>query len=218
MSKGFCVNKTTLLIVSLIICIGAFIVPDSAFAQAATLPLPKTWVANGPVWAMKHDFDIHATLGTDLHTMYIGGNFTYVGPETGNMVRISAAGAWESGFFPNVLGTVYACIPDGLDGWFIGGDFQWVDGTRRNRIAHILSTGRLDRNFDADPDINDTVYALALARDGQTLFAGGKFTKIGEQECDYLCALDARPTSSDFGMATDWNPEADGVVDRKSVV
>lgn len=169
--------------------------PEPALAQADLRPRGETWGTNGPVWAMK---------AMD-NALYIGGNFTYVGPETGNLVRISAVTNQEAGFFPNVRGTVYACIPDALGGWYIGGDFLSVSGLPRDRLAHILLTGEVDPQFN--PGADKTVYALALGRDRTTLYVGGRFTQLRGASRPYLGAVNALT-----GDLYPWSPAPDGFV------
>jgi len=181
---------------------------DPAAAQADAVPRGDTWAANGPVWAMK-------ALG---NVTYIGGNFSYVGPETGNLAAIKADGILEktpdnsSYFFPNVLGAVYACIPDGdgvNHGWYIGGDFEYVDGEARDRIARLIfdpGQNKLVVDPVFNPTANDTVYTLALSDSGNTLFAGGRFLTIGGAYRPYLAALNTNAGSPEYGTARAWNP------------
>ncbi len=73
--------------------------------------------------------------------------------------------------------------PDGC--WLIGGEFNTVHSTNRNRLARLLPDGLLDVSFRAHPrenfsptnGPNDTVFALALQPDGKVV-AGGAFTAV----------------------------------------
>jgi len=73
--------------------------------------------------------------------------------------------------------------PDGC--LLIGGEFNTVDSTNRNRLARLLPDGLLDVSFRAHPrenfsptnGPNDTVFALALQPDGKVV-AGGAFTAV----------------------------------------
>jgi hypothetical protein len=139
-------------------------------------------------------------------TIYIGGNFSLVGPRTGPGVVIDAASGQPE---PNRFevtggrGTVEAAVGDGAGGWYIGGDFTHVAGMRRNNIAHVRADGTVDPGFD--PDANDGVLALAL--DGSTLYAGGAFTSIGGKTRKYIAALDVSN-----GTATSFDANANSVV------
>src|SRR5207253_1701889 len=66
-------------------------------------------------------------------------------------------------------------LPDGKA--IIGGDFTFVDGTARNRIARLNANATLDSSFDSASSASGTVYALALQPDGRLLL-GGAFTNV----------------------------------------
>ena len=159
-------------------------------AEASADPSsPDNWVTDGAVWAIVRD-------GT---TVYIGGSFSYVGPNTGCGVPLSASTGSPAATFPNVNETVMAVAPDGSGGWYIGGTFTEVAGVSRNHIAHILSNGALDVSWD--PNADEHVRTLAVS--GSTVYAGGGFTSIGGQTRNHIAALD-RAT----GTATSWDPDA----------
>ena len=125
------------------------------------------FVTNGEVYAVT----------ANANTVYIGGNFTLVGPHTGSGVPIKESDGLPVSGFPKVNGTIYSVISDGNGGWYIGGDFTYVAGIERNRVAHIFSNGSLDPDWN--PDSNNTVRTLVLS--GGVVYAGGFFTDIGEQ-------------------------------------
>jgi len=149
-------------------------------------------------------------------TLYIGGNFSFVGPSTGPGVPVDAATALALASFPEVHDppstwifgeSVLAVIPDGTGGWYIGGRFTNVGGRPRNHIAHILSDYTV---ADWDPSPNDAVSSLAII--GNTVYVGGYFTSIGGQSRNQIAALDATT-----GLATPWNPTANGAVQSLTV-
>lgn len=153
----------------------------------------ETWVTNGPVHAI-------AQAG---NTIYIGGEFTRVGPYTGGGVPIEASSGSALAKFPKVNGFICAVCPDGNGGWYIGGLFNKVDGIQLNNIAHISSNGSVDASWN--PDANCIVYALTVSE--TTVYAGGIFTSIGGQSRNRIAALDATT-----GNATSWNPDANWYV------
>lgn len=74
--------------------------------------------------------------------------------------------------FPDATGgAIVSAIDDGHGGWFIGGSFTNVGDVQRGGLAHLGSDGRLDPGFK--PQIGNQVDILALARRGNTVFAGG---------------------------------------------
>ncbi|MBU1942175.1 MAG: PQQ-like beta-propeller repeat protein [Actinobacteria bacterium] len=145
---------------------------------------------------------------TTPDTTYIGGDFNYVGPNTGSGVFIDASTGQPAATYPRVDGQICACVPDGSGGWYIGGSFTMVSSVTRNGVAHILSDGTLDSAWD--PDANGTVNALAVS--GSTVYAGGAFSSIGGQNRNNMAALDAVT-----GNATSWDPDADGAVNALAV-
>jgi hypothetical protein len=178
-------------------CLAALLVaPVAARASEAPSSTPdqQIWVTNGTVSAIATAPD---------GTTYIGGGFTYVGPNTGDAAALDATSGAADMTFPYVDGTVHAAVTDGVGGYFIGGDFTQVGGLTRNDIAHILADGSVDPSFD--PNANNSVLTLAVS--GQTVYAGGTFTSIGGQTRNNIAALDSS------GLATTWDPNADKEVD-----
>ena len=71
-------------------------------------------------------------------TLYLGGRFSRVGPATGCGVPLATSTGTAASGFPRVDGPVYAAVPDGSGGWFIGGDFDAVGDSARSNLAHVL--------------------------------------------------------------------------------
>jgi hypothetical protein len=135
-------------------------------------------------------------------TVYIGGDFSYVGPHTGSGVAISPESGAVDPVFPRVGGgDVLAVVADGLGGWFIGGDFTSVGDVPRGHLAHIRADGTLDPNWNSGA--NAPVEALAFS--GSTVYAGGDFTVIGGKARRKIAALDAQT-----GEVTAWAPNVYG--------
>jgi hypothetical protein len=94
----------------------------------------------------------------------------------------------------------------GGDEIYIGGGFtsigpEWV---RRNGLAALdLTTGRATA-WDPNPD---EAYVLSLTTSGNTLYAGGSFSRVGGEIRSNLAAFDARD-----GTLTPWNPAPNGGV------
>ena len=154
------------------------------------------------------------TSATDRSTLYIGGDFTYVGPATGGGIAINADPAAPANdqpdyAYPAVNGVVHAVLPDGAGGWYIGGQFSKVGNVSLNNIAHINNDLTVDSTWA--PDADGPVRALALS--GATLYAGGDFTRFagGTITRNYLAALDTAATVT-ADIPTAWAPDADGPV------
>ncbi len=133
--------------------------PAAAAPPGPAQPDSQLWVTNGTVNAT-------AVSG---NTLYLGGDFTSVGPLTGSGAALDAAGAPDLAL-PVANGQIFAVVPDGAGGWYIGGSFSTVDGQPRNNLAHIYPDKTLDSAWA--PNANGTVNALAVA--GGVVYVGGQ--------------------------------------------
>ncbi|NCU42038.1 MAG: hypothetical protein EOM19_04975, partial [Candidatus Moranbacteria bacterium] len=100
--------------------------------QAGELELNPAWeyVPNGAVRTMIPDGE---------GNVYLGGDFTQIGPYSGGGIKINTITNQIDTTFPKVNGIVRVSLPDGVGGWYIGGSFTQVGDINRNNIAHILS-------------------------------------------------------------------------------
>ena len=125
-------------------------------AQPSTLPYADYWRTDGPIRAAADANGI----------LYIGGDFTYVGPASGS------AGVWDTATqsarpFPTlqslnsqVLSVVHTAVSDGAGGWFLGGQFNTAIVGISN-LVHVTADGGLDTAFKPNPD--QPVRALLLS-------------------------------------------------------
>jgi hypothetical protein len=150
-------TKAALLFLTMLACF------NCCYSQTAEVDT-NMWVANGGVLSFVKS----------NNTIYLGGNFTYVGPNTGNGVPVNTTTGEALSSFPKVSGSVFASVADGSGGWYIGGSFTSVGGIARNRLAHILADSTLDPNWN--PDSDNQIIALLLS--GNTLHVLGTFTSI----------------------------------------
>lgn len=153
------------------------------------------WITNKRVQAMARVGD----------TLYIGGNFTYVGPPIGPGASFDAvAGALKSDLLP-VLGYVEVVEPDGGGGWFVGGFFMHTDMPAVGNLMHVAGDGSVTPLPAPDGRVN------ALLLHGGTLYVGGYFTQVGGALRSGAAAL----AVADPGSATvlPWHPDVAGGVD-----
>jgi len=176
-----------------VLCMGTF----CSNAQVGNITVPITSGGTG-VNAIEYDNSY----------VYIGGSFTLVSKNSNLVAKVSTTSDVYDACLPQVrapfTGAVYAIVADGSGGWYIGGDFTSINGTTRNNLAHLLSTGALDANFN--PNVNSIVYCMALS--GGNLYIGGSFTNVGGFSRTYLARI---VTSTGFVDNT-WNPSLDGNV------
>jgi len=173
-----------------------------AWLLAAVLALPTSALAQ----TVRTDFYItNGQVTTQVlrgNTLYVGGSFSYVGSVTGAGVPVSTGTGLPLAGFPRVNGTVFAVVPDGSGGWYIGGQFTSVGASARANLAHVQS----DLTVSAwDPGAANVVRTLLL-RSG-TLYVGGDFTTLGGVTRNRLGAVDAVT-----GLTTSWNPNANNSV------
>lgn len=184
----------TQFVVSMTALVGLQLLPTVVCAQAFSREARSDFsVTDGPVWAM---------VATN-NTLYVGGEFSYVGPHTGSGVPVDATTGAASRIYPRVDGTVLAVVADGSGGWFIGGNFLTVGGLPRSRLAHILASGQLDTQWQATANTNVTKMVLAQG----TLYVAGDFTSLSGNNRNHLGALDATT-----GDVLDWDPNPHGNV------
>ncbi len=186
----------------------------SAVVPAGAVPVTRhdttMWIAANPaatsnvVRAMEYAPD---------GTLYLGGDFTYVGPPTGGHGIISNDGTGDGmadgtmeGAYPYVDGYVNATVAvgDGSGDFFIGGLFTSVGGVARANLARINADGTLDTAWTCNT--NASVSALAVS--GGYLFVGGDFTAIGAYSYQRLARVDVASGAVSLG----WGPNPDGVV------
>ncbi|MFN8179025.1 MAG: FlgD immunoglobulin-like domain containing protein [bacterium] len=198
-----------------------------SFAFVRVMPLQGgsgsagLWSTDGPVYAVARSGN----------TVYLGGEFTQVGPAQGNGGAESAAvvaGASVRGiegvprnnlaalnattgeampWDPGANGIVKAlAVANGTV--YVGGLFTSVAGETRNRLAALDAVTGALRPWD--PDANGAVRAMVIV--GGTLYAGGGFTFVGGQARNRLVALDLMS-----GAITSWNPNAGRTVRAMAV-
>src|SRR6476619_1252332 len=108
--------------------------------------VPDSIYTNGAVRAMVASGD----------TLYIGGDFTYVGPSLPYGASIDKATGKPNYSFAKPNSRVATAAPDGNGGWYIGGFFTQVGGQPRNYIARINADGSLSSwNANADQPVLD---------------------------------------------------------------
>jgi len=175
-------------------------------SQPAALADPRFWFPAGQV---------NAILATN-NTVYIGGNFSYVGPHTGPVALFDQAAGGLQAAPPRINGTsgvngvVKAVVPDGSGGWFIGGAFTGIGTLAVTNVAHLLPNLTPDTGWNAKL-VGSTVNALAL--DSGRLYIGGTFSKInGLALSGGLAGVNAA------NPVVNWNPLLVGTVNAMQVV
>jgi len=157
---------------------------------------------------------VSAVAGPDANGVtYLGGTFSAYNPlDSGYGALVSTSNGAVNTSFPKVSGGAFgiqAVASDGSGGYYIGGDFTSVDGTTRNRAAHINSDGSLDANWN--PNLNNSVFAIAV--DGSSVYLGGGFTTVDGTTRNRAAKVDTTNGTVD----SSWNPNLNNAVNALAV-
>ncbi len=128
-------------------------------------------------------------------TVYLGGSFSYIGPDEPYGAGIDLSTGVPDLNFLNPNGPVNSVISDGQGGWFIAGNFSKVGGQVRNRIAQINSVGQLT-SFGMNQGFDNEVKSLSL--EGSKLYAGGTFSLFGSIYYGYGVGVSLTDGAPDF--------------------
>jgi hypothetical protein len=192
-----------------LLSVASFALPTRAFA-ATDSPNPNTWGTDGQVLAVAYS-------GT---TVYIGGDFTRVGPATGR----GCAGASSKWVTRNHIAAI-DCFTGRATSWnpdadapvvdlavsgssvYAAGGFSHIGGKARNCIAKlsVCGTGAADPTWDPNADLD--VWTVAVS--GSSVYAGGAFSSIGGQPRYGVAKLAASGTGA---ADPNWIANADGGV------
>lgn len=142
---------------------------------------------------------VKAITVSDEGIAYVGGSFTRAGITTGYGLPLNAKSMDVIPDFDAVNGEVHAVVADGQGGWYIGGKFTRVGNLTRNYLAHVLSSGTVNPNWDAKiertagtlPYANTPIESVtALAITHTTLYFSGSFAKVNGETRQGLAAVD----------------------------
>jgi trimeric autotransporter adhesin len=156
-------------------------------AQPSATVDRKFWMTDGPV---------NAILVTN-DSIYLGGDFTYVGPRTGPAGLFDQASGELLTLPPQFNGIVRAVVSDGKGGWYVGGSFTSVGGFPMTNLVHLAGDLSVDTSWIAA--IQGTA-VNALALDAGRLYIGGSFQRIGGIQISGLAGMDIA------SRQVTWNP------------
>ena len=157
--------------------------------------------AQAPKQPYVTDGDVKA-IARKNNTLYIGGNFNYVGPNIpfGVSVNVTTGGPDMSFAAPNYI--VETTVPDGAGGWYIGGYFTKVGNVTRYGIARIDASGAVT-TFNAN--LNSSAYVRTIVVSGSRVYIGGGFTSAGGTTRVNFAALDATTGALISGFSLSFN-------------
>lgn len=154
-------------------------------------------VTNGPVRAIARSHN----------TIYVGGDFSSIGPKTGNGIVVNRQDGKQTGNLKSLVNNeVHAAVPDGSGGWYIGGQFTQAGGAEHQALAHIMADGSVDPafnfNFTLDPLESGGIRVATLSIANNRLYVGGAFSIVNGIRRRCLAAIDLTTN-----QLLDWKPE-----------
>lgn len=169
-----------------------FLLTTVSISSFADLVQRDLWITDGFV----------NTIDANNTTIYIGGEFSYVGPNTGGGVILDRNNPATAITYPYIEGNVFAAIPDQNGGWYIGGNFHLIDNLPQKNIAHINADGSVDRNWL--PSVNGPIKSLLF--NNNTLYIGGHFESVDGQVRHNIASLNINATT-ETNYVMEWNPK-----------
>jgi uncharacterized delta-60 repeat protein len=133
-------------------------------------------------------------LQPDGHVLIGGAFFVVNGVSRNYFARLSADGSLDMNFSGNGPGPdswvlSIAVQPDGRP--LIGGDFRFVDGLLRSRLARLNANGSLDMSFNSGaPEADYWVRSIAVQSDGRVV-VGGDFTGFDGVSRNHIARLNS---------------------------
>ena len=156
-------------------------------AVVAADPSSAQSISGGPAIPTWKPYGRVETLSIDGTTLYAGGAFDYVGPDTGGFGIVNASDPAAINTASNLINGAGAIASDGSGGWFVVTAEASTFGARPV-IAHILSSGQRDTTW-ISPAFSGGISVLAL--NGGQLFVGGSFTSVNGEPRAGVAAVHA---------------------------
>lgn len=155
--------------------------------------------ANGAIYALAIQPD---------GRIIIAGDFTaYGGVSRNRIARLNVDGSIDNTFLPGTgaNNSIYTASIQSDGKILIGGAFTTFNGTTRNRIARLTTSGAFDATFSMGTGFNSTVNSLILQLDGKILVAGA-FTSYNGTTRNRVVRINTNGTTdATFSIGTGFN-------------
>ena len=147
-------------------------------------------------------------------SLFIGGDFQRTGNYGSRGTALRVDDAQPTHYYPRPAGNVFASVPDGNGGWFIGGNFLKIGDQDRLGLAHIDEFGQLTPwNAYLGSMLPDGITfptgigsANSLALHDGVLYVTGNFSLVNGEERANAAAIDA-----ESGALLPWNPQLNNI-------
>lgn len=158
----------------------ASLIASPALAQQApeATPVAGAWGPNGNVLDS-------VVVG---ETLFIGGDFDYIGPPTGSFATADTGGGTSIIAAPPVIRDSFDAASDGAGGWFVGSGLFNV-----TTVRHIRADGAIDDGFTS-PVLTGEGFGsglTALVAAGGRVYVMGSFVAVNGQPRRSIAALDS---------------------------
>ncbi len=190
-------------LVMVLACVGA----QPAFAQITPerTPVPGAWGPNGTV-------NDSVVVGD---TLFLGGNFDYIGPPTGAFATTDAGSGASIIAAPAAIPDSFDAASDGAGGWFVAsGPYN------ATTVRHIRTDGSIDTGFTPPVVVSDTLAAglVRVVAAGDRLYITGSFVAVNGVPRRGIAALDpgtgqVLPWDASVNSGSDYTSVARAAVD-----
>ena len=180
---------------------------DAASVISTWNPNPSGGVSVTGIYSMVREGD----------TLYVAGDFSSIGGQTRMGIAAlekvnvgDGTGRAIADWNPNPEGGIVKTMALSGTTLYVGGTFTSIGGQTRSRIAAIDTVGAGDGTGRANPTWNPNVTGNSINElliSGTTLYAGGDFTVIGQQNRNNIAVLETVGTGDGTGKANGiWDP------------
>ncbi|MFN3402440.1 MAG: T9SS type A sorting domain-containing protein [Cytophagaceae bacterium] len=163
--------------------------------------LTNDFLSSPIIWQFDFQNDQIIACGQFMAT-FNGGYYEYI-------FRINNDGSFDDSFNPQGPNNSINCIAVQNDGKIVvSGNFTYISGYNRNRLARLNSDGTLDQTFNVGTGLNDIARSIVITNNNKILVAG-QYTTYNSGNRPYLNLLnqDGSPDNT-FGNLRG----ADGVI------
>jgi len=139
-------------------------------------------------------------------TLYVAGEFTYIGEEARNYVAaLSTSTGNATSWNPDPDSSVYTMALTGST-LYIGGAFSYLtEGGARGYVAAVNTSTGVATSWN--PDLDDIVLSLFVS--GTTLYVGGYFTCLDSSDTCSPTRSALASFNTTTGAVNSWDPNAE---------